>query len=354
MTIVIDDLSTTGLPFHAPGSASVWGWVNDHLIDWLGEVCDPQLGSITNPGSGYVDGVYPNVELRRTAATQTGGNHLLCEVTITGGGVSGVTITQKGNGFKTGDELNIPNVAQVGGSGSGFTIEVASADHTLGFVYDVDRAGTSYVKGFLIGAERGTSYNRGAWIYKGSNSSTTYIHDFYSYAQGTTNNGYGVITTNQTPYVGTWTTSNGDGYAVQVAYSTNANDRWFVYTDDSYNSFWVIAELNQPAGGVYPLATISSRWGLGQGTTSFQFRPFSTVVYTTPHFGNVLWSPPRPSDDNALFTGGAIYGRGYLAGVLPPGIGYSKSFTSWSGRQLQQGTEIWDAFGGSIYVRTAL
>ena len=354
MTIVIDELLTTGLTLHDPGNPSVWSWVNDHLIDWLGEVCDPQLGTITNPGSGYVDGVYPNVELRRTASTQTGRNHLLCEVTITGGGVSGVTVTQKGNGFKTGDELTIPNVAQVGGAGSGFTIDVASADHTLGFIYDVDRAGTSYQKGFLIGAERGLTYNRGAWINKTSNSSTTYAYDFYSYAPSTSSNSYGSIDVNHNSSMSTWTSSTGDGYTVRIAYSSNTDDRWFIYTDSAFNQCWVIAEMNQPAGGDYPQATLSSRWGIGTGSSSFTFRPFSSVYYTTPHFGTNTWAPPRPSDTSALFTGGAIYGRGYLAGVLPPGIGYSPNFSTWSGRQLQQSTETWDAFAGCIYVRTTL
>ena len=178
----IEELSTTGLTEYTgdPADASMWGWVNDKLIEWMGEICDPQLGTITNPGTGYVDGVYPNVELRRTASTQNGGNNLLCEVTISGGGVSSVVITQKGNGFATGDELNIPNVAQVGGTGSGFTIEVASADSSLGMIYDVTRSGTSYPRGWLIGADRDAgSYNIGAWINRTSVTSTWYTYDFY-------------------------------------------------------------------------------------------------------------------------------------------------------------------------------
>ena len=151
---------------------SVWGWYEQHMIAWMGELCDPQLGAIT-AGSGYQDGTYQNVELRRkTWLTDTGGKHMLATVTITGGGVSTVQITRKGNGFKTGDKLVIYNLAEVGGTGSGYEQEVESASAEIGFVHDTQTATyPTYMVGQKVGFNRDSSFNYGTMRYKSSNTS---------------------------------------------------------------------------------------------------------------------------------------------------------------------------------------
>lgn len=75
-------------------------------------------GSITTPGSGYVDSVYTNVPL--TGGTGTGA---LATVTVVGGAVTAVTITTDGAGYIIGDVLSASNT-DLGGSGSGFAYSV--------------------------------------------------------------------------------------------------------------------------------------------------------------------------------------------------------------------------------------
>ena len=145
MPVTYVEKSTTGLleiTSDPVASPSQWSFYEEHIVAWLGEICNMTLdtGNIIS-GSGYQDGIYSDVELVRTATTQKGGKNLKCTVTVTGGGVSDVQITQKGNGFKAGDYLYIPDLAQVGGTGAGFQIQVASGDASIGcLLYTSDAA----------------------------------------------------------------------------------------------------------------------------------------------------------------------------------------------------------------------
>jgi hypothetical protein len=77
------------------------------------------LGTIT-PGSGYVNAVYTNVPL-------TGGSGMGARATISvvGGQVTTVTVTDRGAGYEIGDILSASNT-NLGGSGSGFAIPVSA------------------------------------------------------------------------------------------------------------------------------------------------------------------------------------------------------------------------------------
>jgi hypothetical protein len=77
------------------------------------------LGAIT-AGSGYVDGTYPGVPL-------TGGAGFTAEasVTVAGGVVTAVVITDVGSGYEVGDVLSA-DAADLGGSGSGFSVPVTA------------------------------------------------------------------------------------------------------------------------------------------------------------------------------------------------------------------------------------
>lgn len=73
-------------------------------------------------GSTYTNGTYNNVPL-------TGGSGTLAEATIvvSGNAVTSVTITVAGNGYLVGDVLSADS-ADIGGTGSGFSIDVATVD----------------------------------------------------------------------------------------------------------------------------------------------------------------------------------------------------------------------------------
>ena len=193
-----------------------WGFVEKHLRFWMGEMCDPQLGTII-AGSGYQDGSYSGVELKRVASSQTGGEGMLADIEIVGGGVSSVTITRKGNGFKTGDYLTVPNLAEVGGTGGGFQVEVTSADASIGFVYPSSRAiYPNYMVNQMIGFNRADSYKYGNNFYRTSNTSTVYSYGFYSHTPSTSNNNYGSWSNQITPTVAFWHPANGDGYELSL------------------------------------------------------------------------------------------------------------------------------------------
>ena len=76
-----------------------------------------RLGPITG-GSGYVDGTYSRVPL--TGGTGSGA---LAKITVKGGAVSTVDITNPGSHYAVGDELSASN-RDLGGTGAGFKVPV--------------------------------------------------------------------------------------------------------------------------------------------------------------------------------------------------------------------------------------
>lgn len=77
------------------------------------------LGAIT-PGSGYVSAVYTNVPL-------TGGSGFGAKatITVTGGQVAAVIVTDNGSGYEVTDVLSASNT-NLGGTGSGFSVPVTA------------------------------------------------------------------------------------------------------------------------------------------------------------------------------------------------------------------------------------
>jgi len=77
------------------------------------------LGAIT-PGSLYTNGIYSNVAL--TGGTGTGAR---ATITVAGGVVTAVAITYGGTGYTVADSLTTA-AANIGGTGSGFAVAVAT------------------------------------------------------------------------------------------------------------------------------------------------------------------------------------------------------------------------------------
>lgn len=80
------------------------------------------LGAIT-AGAAYVNGQYANVPL--TGGTGAGAT---ANITVAGGGVTVVTLTNRGLGYTVADALSASN-ANLGGAGAGFSIPVATIAH---------------------------------------------------------------------------------------------------------------------------------------------------------------------------------------------------------------------------------
>lgn len=102
------------------------------------------LGSITNPGSGYVDGFYANV------ATTTGGSGegVLLDITVSGGIVTTVSIAYGGSGYNVGDTLT----STIGTSGSGFSVPIATVNNTTGRSWLGDNYDAVLLYGALVEA----------------------------------------------------------------------------------------------------------------------------------------------------------------------------------------------------------
>lgn len=79
------------------------------------------LGSITG-GSSYTNGTYTNVSL--TGGTGSGAK---AAITVSGGAVTAVVLTERGEGYTASDTLSAA-AANIGGTGSGFSVPAATVE----------------------------------------------------------------------------------------------------------------------------------------------------------------------------------------------------------------------------------
>ena len=88
------------------------------------------FGALTG-GSGYVNGIYPNVTL--TGGTGTGAK---ATITVSGGLVISAALTYAGVGYTAADNLTTTNT-NLGGAGAGFNVEVSTVAASAGFQCEV-------------------------------------------------------------------------------------------------------------------------------------------------------------------------------------------------------------------------
>lgn len=101
------------------------------------------LGSITG-GSAYTNGTYVNVPL--TVSSGTVGTGARGTVVVAGGAVTAVTITTAGSGYDATSVLSVA-AANVGGTGSGFTVPVTYLNSSGVGTFGTLVGGTGYVNG---------------------------------------------------------------------------------------------------------------------------------------------------------------------------------------------------------------
>jgi len=102
------------------------------------------LGAITNPGSGYTNGVYTNLP-----ATGGTGEGALINVTVAGGIVTAATLSYGGSGYTAGNSLT----ATIGSIGSGFAVNVSSVNNPTGTSWLGDNFDTVLLYGALVEAQ---------------------------------------------------------------------------------------------------------------------------------------------------------------------------------------------------------
>lgn len=363
MAVTYEQISTTGLleiSSNEDTFPSMWGWMSRRFNDFAGEICNMVVDtSAIISGSGYQDGVYNKVPLTRTASTQTGGINCFATVTITGGGVSDVLITTKGNGFKAGDFLTCSDLSQIGGTGSGFQIPVSSADPSIGLIAGAEqRLNTNvYPVGLNIGVERFDSYPFGIFLERSTSSTSYEVIEYFSHAQGSNKNGYGGFGEQPTTfYQNGWSDSEGDGFWIWVAYCTDPGNRFFITGDSSEDEFIGFAEAVQnPDDGPWPDRTVVSPWGRisGQGVSSVYSLSMSSVRNDTAYVG----TQPRevlssPLDPGILFNGFDVRGRSYLVGRLPDRLYTHSNTQKLFGFVYQDGVDTYRRLNSRFYVRT--
>jgi hypothetical protein len=103
------------------------------------------LGAITG-GSAYTNGTYLNVPL-------TGGAGLgaVANIVVSGGAVTAVTLTQGGTGYVVGNTLSAA-ASTIGGTGSSFSIPVATVTNSNGQTWLGDNFDTVLLYGSLVEA----------------------------------------------------------------------------------------------------------------------------------------------------------------------------------------------------------
>jgi hypothetical protein len=88
--------------------------------------------TLTAGGTGYANGTYINVPLTNQSGSFDGGG-AQANITVSGGVVTNLLITYAGQLYQTGDVLSASN-ANLGGTGSGFTLTVGLVSASGGFI----------------------------------------------------------------------------------------------------------------------------------------------------------------------------------------------------------------------------
>ena len=101
------------------------------------------LGAITNPGSGYTNGVYTNLP-----AIGGTGEGALINVTVENNIVTSASLSYGGSGYTQGDSLT----ATIGSVGSGFAVTVSSVNNPTGTSWLGDNFDTVLLYGTLFEA----------------------------------------------------------------------------------------------------------------------------------------------------------------------------------------------------------
>lgn len=136
-TITISGGTVTGVVITYGGNNYAQGDVLSASASSIGNGI-ATIGAITG-GSGYVNGLYPNVSL--TGGTGTGAK---ATITVSSGYVSNVVITSPGVGYTVADSLTTANT-NIGGTGSAFAVAVATVESSSGFQFAVQTVSSGSV-----------------------------------------------------------------------------------------------------------------------------------------------------------------------------------------------------------------
>lgn len=312
--------STTDGIINSDGTQGFYPEFLDPLYsDWLGDICNVQLGAIINGGSGYTEGVYENVDLRRNDAPNEyfGGRDLQVTITVDAtGAVTGAVKTKEGSGYKVGDELVIVDNAQVGGTGTGFRIGVDDADESIGLIYNSQQANSkSSYTGYLLGVHRDNQYRYGIWAYSLNPRSTSYpylrTYSWYNTSgPSSTNNYYGSFTTGGSNYdFQHWQGNDtdqgsGDPWTEKFIWRNDPGNKYFIWQSQVNGYTQGYLKLNREPDGKYPTTDLGiSQWVYfyASANNPISYMPVSSNFTSNNIFDVTSRSNPYPAGQRGFF-----------------------------------------------------
>ena len=228
---------------------------------FLGGFCNT-LGTIIG-GSGYTNGTYTNVQLTYSSGSTAAG-YPLANITVAGGVVTSVTLATYGYGFKDNSTVLSATAASIGGTGSGFTVAVASI-------------ATGGSQNTAIGYQ--ALYNN----YNGSYNSALGFQSLLNNTTGSQNTAIGYQTLN---YNRTGSYNTGLGYGALQQTSATVNSLGTIIGGSGYtNGTYANVQLTYFSGSTatqYPKANITVAGGVVTSVTlttyGYGFRDTSTTM----------------------------------------------------------------------------
>jgi hypothetical protein len=335
----------------------------------LGLNASPSAGPITsitltNGGSGYVDGTYTNVTF--SASFQS----LYAQATfvVSGGIVTSATLVHSGSNYYVGQTLTTANT-NLGGTGSGLVVTVATVDSSVFRIQSTSSSDISLFK-YNINSSAGDSLGSIKWEGNDSSAGTSGIQaKIGAYSVGTLLGGYLSFFTKSSA---TFTSlveamrigDNGavgigattlTGYSLRISKNiTGATTAYAIRQDGSVQSDVTVSASNfasftNTAAASFTLGAythFSAQQGtIGAGssiTTQYGFLVTSNLIGATNNyafFGNI---PAQTNAWNIYMSGTA---NNYMAGAL--GIG-TNTLTGYSLRVNKNPTGATVAYGISM------
>ena len=362
--VEIREKSTTGVAewfdtsnkfSNATGQNTISYWHHQQLVEWLGEVCNPQVGTITG-GAGYTDGLYENVPMLPNM-TRESGQDMECRIVVSGGEVTSVEITKKGNGYWTGEVMVVADVQDIGGTGAGFQVELASANGEIAMIKDPSSrttTSTSYECIWLLEMHRtpGNSTNGHGFYYgreNGVDTQTWYSGHYYNRDPYTTGNySYGNYSYQQTQSCSMWN-KQGDGYTTRAIWCAEPDNTFFFITDSLYKtSSGFIKTIRDPAGN-WMDEDLLSNWIV---TTQNNYKSTSPTSDTSAYIGPNPYVFSRPNSANVIWVGQDVRGYDAIVGRLPDRIGTSYMPTSSIDETSGRNGEVWYQMDRYLAART--
>lgn len=302
------------------------GWIHAHMKEYFRIIsaCTWDDTGYTG-GSGYLDGTYTGVELTRVD-NGLAGRHCYVDITVSGGAVTALTVTETGNGYINGDVVTLTDTAIINGSGAGFQMTCTGGTGEMGFIWDATKSTNTGAKDveWMWGMHRNTGTDWRHWQkFTQQNAATAYIYVGTGYSNNGSSNGLGQLdSANKSASTSMWFGAKGSNYKVWVHYDTTAGKEHFAWGDNQYENYQGFFKVDQT--GFTPVVNLNS---MSQYALFNNYAPY-TVTNRTYNEEVCSDSAPTlyiPLDYGVYFSGHTLYCRSVIQGRVPEWLKFTRS-----------------------------